>query len=150
MLAIIPQAHGPPIHIWRVSWLRFYWTVISDLFPTVASPLKVLETMLPKFLREYSYPQFPPNTLPIPRYIISYPSQAPGQQLFLPTGPVPCFNKTTILHQRCLKNSFLVISSGPHLYSKTSSIPGPQDHDLSWRQTLNWLSHPGAPNKKYF
>ena len=24
-------------------------------------------------------------------------------------------------------------------------MPGPQDHDLSWRQTLNWLSHPGAP-----
>ena len=25
------------------------------------------------------------------------------------------------------------------------SIPGPQDHDLSQRQTLNWLSHPDAP-----
>lgn len=25
------------------------------------------------------------------------------------------------------------------------SSPGPQDHDLSGRQTLNWLSHPGAP-----
>ena len=25
------------------------------------------------------------------------------------------------------------------------SIPGPWDHDLSWRQTLNPLSHPGAP-----
>ena len=24
-------------------------------------------------------------------------------------------------------------------------IPGPQDHDLGQRQTLNWLSHPGAP-----
>ena len=24
-------------------------------------------------------------------------------------------------------------------------IPGPWAHDLSWRQTLNWLSHPGAP-----
>ena len=24
------------------------------------------------------------------------------------------------------------------------SIPGPQDHDLSWRQTLNSLSHSGA------
>ena len=24
------------------------------------------------------------------------------------------------------------------------SIPGPQDHDLSWRQMLNWLSHPGT------
>ena len=23
-------------------------------------------------------------------------------------------------------------------------IPGHWDHDLSWRQTLNWLSHPGA------
>ena len=23
-------------------------------------------------------------------------------------------------------------------------IPGPQDHDLSWRQTLNWLSHADA------
>ncbi|CAD7673657.1 unnamed protein product [Nyctereutes procyonoides] len=27
--------------------------------------------------------------LPTPRYIISLPSQAPGQQLFLPSGPVP-------------------------------------------------------------
>ena len=25
------------------------------------------------------------------------------------------------------------------------SVPGPWDHDLSWRQTLNQLSHPGAP-----
>ena len=25
------------------------------------------------------------------------------------------------------------------------SIPGPWDHDLSWRQTLNQLSHPGTP-----
>ena len=25
------------------------------------------------------------------------------------------------------------------------SIPGPSDHDLSWRQTLNWMSHLGAP-----
>jgi len=24
-------------------------------------------------------------------------------------------------------------------------IPGPWDHDLSRRQTFNWLSHPGAP-----
>ena len=24
-------------------------------------------------------------------------------------------------------------------------IPGPQDHDLTQRQTLNQLSHPGAP-----
>jgi len=26
------------------------------------------------------------------------------------------------------------------------SIPGLRDHDLSRRQTSNWLSHPGAPN----
>ena len=25
-------------------------------------------------------------------------------------------------------------------------IPGPQDHYLSWKQMLNWLSHPGTPN----
>ena len=25
------------------------------------------------------------------------------------------------------------------------SIPGPWDHDLSWRQAPKWLSHPGAP-----
>ena len=25
------------------------------------------------------------------------------------------------------------------------STPGSWDHDLSWRQTLYWLSHPGAP-----
>ena len=25
------------------------------------------------------------------------------------------------------------------------SIPGPWNHDLSWRQMLNWLSHPGVP-----
>ena len=38
-----------------------------------------------------------------------------------------CFKKNTVLHQRHLKNSFLVIVSGPHpskthLYSKTSSV----------------------------
>ena len=27
------------------------------------------------------------------------------------------------------------------------SIPGPQDHDLSLRQTLNRLSHPGTSKK---
>ena len=25
------------------------------------------------------------------------------------------------------------------------SIPGPWDHDLSWRQPLNWLNHLGSP-----
>ena len=29
-------------------------------------------------------------------------------------------------------------------------IPGPQDHDLSRRQTLNYPSHPGAPRIYYF
>ena len=29
--------------------------------------------------------------------------------------------------------------------SQDPRIPGSQDHDLSWRQSLNWLSHPGAP-----
>ena len=48
---------------------------------------------------------------------------SPGQQLYLSTSPVPCFNKTTVFHQRCLKNSVLVIGSRPHLYSKTSSKP---------------------------
>ena len=26
------------------------------------------------------------------------------------------------------------------------SIPGPSDHDLSWRQMLNWPSHPDTPH----
>ena len=30
------------------------------------------------------------------------------------------------------------------------SIPGPWDHDLSWRQTLNWLSHSGTPSVNIF
>ena len=30
------------------------------------------------------------------------------------------------------------------------STPQPWDHDLSWRQTLNPLSHPGAPASFYF
>ena len=30
------------------------------------------------------------------------------------------------------------------------SIPGPRDHDLSQRQTLNQLSHPGAPSTHIF
>ena len=46
--------------------------VISDLFPIIASPLKVLQTWLPKFLREYSILK----PLPTPRYIISHPSQS--------------------------------------------------------------------------
>ena len=29
-------------------------------------------------------------------------------------------------------------------------IPAPWDHDLSRRQTLNWLSHPGAPGLSVF
>ena len=27
------------------------------------------------------------------------------------------------------------------------SIPGPRDHDQSWRQMLNWLRHPGDPTQ---
>ena len=30
------------------------------------------------------------------------------------------------------------------------SIPGPWDHDLSQRQMLNWLSHPGTPSIFFF
>ena len=30
------------------------------------------------------------------------------------------------------------------------SIPGPWDHDLSWRWTFNWLSHPGTPGVLLF
>ena len=30
------------------------------------------------------------------------------------------------------------------------SIPGPWDHDLSWRQTLNGLSHPGTPRNTFY
>ena len=29
-------------------------------------------------------------------------------------------------------------------------IPGPRDHDLSWRQMLNWLNHPGIPKNQRF
>ena len=29
------------------------------------------------------------------------------------------------------------------------SIPGPQDHDLSLRQTPNQLSHPGNPKDEF-
>ena len=29
------------------------------------------------------------------------------------------------------------------------SIPGPQDHDLGPRQTLNRLSHPGVPGSSF-
>ena len=32
---------------------------------------------------------------------------------------------------------------------KWGSIPGPWDHDPSWRQTLNHLSHPGTPSEFY-
>ena len=51
-------------------------------------------------------------------------NQAQGRSSSCPQVLSPCFNKTTILHQSCLKNSFLVIGSGPHLtkphlYSKT-------------------------------
>ena len=28
-------------------------------------------------------------------------------------------------------------------------IPGPWDHDPSWRQTLNQLSHPGTPKREF-
>ena len=65
---------------------------------------------------------------PTPRYIISHPSQAWGGSSSCPWVQSSCFPKTTILHQRRLKNSFLVIGSKPHptkphLYSKTSSKP---------------------------
>ena len=63
---------------------------------------------------------------PTPKYIISYPSQPRGSSSFCPWVLSPCFNKTTIFHQRHLQNSFLAISSRPHstkphLCSKTTS-----------------------------
>ena len=33
---------------------------------------------------------------------------------------------------------------------KQDSVPGPGDHDLSQRQTLNQLSHPGTPRYHFF
>ena len=68
-----------------------------------------------------------PNHLPTPRNIISHPSWAGGSSSSCPQV-LSCFNKTTILHQRHLKNFFLVLGSGPHLYSKTSSAV------ILWRQ----------------
>ena len=53
-------------------------------FPNNSYPLKVLETLLPKFLRVH-YPQ----TLPDSPVHNQPPLPGPGQQLFLPTGPVP-------------------------------------------------------------
>ena len=35
--------------------------------------------------------------------------------------------------------------SPPSRQLHTGLISGPGDHDLSWRQLLNWLSHPSAP-----
>ena len=63
-----------------------------------------------------------PNHLPTPRTIISHLSWARGSSSSCPFLS-PCFNKTTILHQRHLRNSFLVVGSRPHptrphLYSK--------------------------------
>ena len=62
-----------------------------------------LETLFPKCLGSLSYPQPSPNLKLLTR----------AGQLFLPTGPVQCFNKTTFLHQRRLKNSFLAIYFEP-------------------------------------
>ena len=64
--------------------------------------------------------------LPTPKYIKSHPSQAWSSSYSCPQVLSQCFNKTTILHHRRLKNSILVVGSGPHptkphLYSKTSS-----------------------------
>ena len=39
-------------------------------------------------------------------------------------------------------------SSPPH--TMWGSVPGPWDHDLSWRQMLNLLRHPGAPPLLFF
>ena len=44
---------------------------------------------------------------------------------FCPWVLASCFHKITFLHQRCLKNSFLAISSGthePHHHPETSSV----------------------------
>ena len=97
--------------------------VISDLFPTIATSLKVPENLLPKFLIECAILK----PLPTRRDIINHPSQLWGSSSSSPWVLSLGFNKTTILHQRHLKNSFLVVGSGPHptkphLYSKTSSF----------------------------
>lgn len=55
-LAIILEVYDPLIYIWRVSWLKFYQTVINDVFLKIARPLKILETLLPKLLKHLGYP----------------------------------------------------------------------------------------------
>ena len=71
----------------------------------------------------------PPFSLPspIPQYIIGHPSQPQGSSSFCPWLLSLSFNKTTNMHQRHLKNSFMVVGSGPHstklhLHSKTTSF----------------------------
>lgn len=47
---------------------------------------------------------------------------------FCPRLVSPCFNETTILYQRRLKNSFFVVGSWPHL----TSIPKPHQFHIIW------------------
>lgn len=59
--------------------------------------------------------------LGVGRYIISPPSQPRGSCSFRPRGLSSGFNKTTNVHQRRPKTSFLAVGSGP-LPPKTSPI----------------------------
>ena len=106
---------------------------MSDLFPTLASASPTHTRSWGPCFQDSLETCALPNHLLTPRDIISHPSQAWGSLS-------PGFHKTTILHQRCLKNSLLVISSGPHLYYKTSS---PQAGQCSGPLALCG-AHPGG------
>ena len=110
MLAIILGTWPTDIHL---KGLMIQFLLDGDLFPKKASPLKVLETLVPKFLREYAILK----PLPTPKYIINHYPQAWDSCSSCPPVLSLCFNKT-ILHQRHLKNYFLVIGPGPHLWSQ--------------------------------
>ena len=76
---------------------------------------------------------------------MSHPSGARSGRSSYPRVLASGFNKTTILHQRRLKNSSLVISSrphptNPHLYFKTSSLAV-----ILLLYTYTWVSSPQSP-----
>ena len=126
MLASCSRLRAPDIHPrglrTEVSLNGNKWR-----FPGHSDPLKVLETLLPKFLRDLLYPR----PLPSWGYVMSYLSR-PQCSSCCPQVLSLCFNKPPLCTKDVFKNSFQAVGSRPH--------PSPQNfirftiwHSRQWR-----------------
>lgn len=108
--------------------LSEWWMNLLPMFGSLMVVSHLQDQVLSSYTQQQTYHDLALLLLPPWKYIISYPSQ-PQCSSFCPQVLSLCFNKTTFLHWRCLKNSFLSIhSQTPTFPISTAALP----HELKW------------------